>query len=77
MINPLFGTQSTPRSGYLADQSKSLFDPIQFPSQPSPPTTLQQFNAHDSGLPDEDKMSEPLSGAESGDGIFKGSSLRK
>ena len=67
--NPLFGTQSTPRSGYGADQSQNLFDPTQFPS---PPTILQQFNAQNSELPDEDNMSEPLSDAESGDEIFKG-----
>ena len=70
--NPLFGTQSTSRSGYGADQSQSLFDPTQSTSIPSPPTILQQFNAQNSELPDEDNMSEPLSDAESGDEIFKG-----
>ena len=70
--NPLFGTQSTPQSGCGADQSQNLFDPTQFLTMPSPPTILQQFNAQNSELPDEDNMSEPLSEAESGDEIFKG-----
>ena len=71
--NPLFGTESTPRSGYGADQSQDLSDPTQIPmSMPSPPTILQQQNAQNTDLPDDGDISEPLSDADSVDDFFKG-----